>query len=45
MTTVTKHGEKRMKTRCGIPKRAAKRNAQIAYEKGLNYENATGKLK
>ena len=45
MTTVTKHGEKRMKTRCGIPKRAAKRNAQIAFDKGLSYENATGKLK
>ena len=45
MTTVTKHGEKRMKTRCGIPKRAAQRNAQTAYEKGLNYENTTGKLK
>lgn len=45
MTTVTKHGEKRMKSRCGIPKRAARRNAQTAYDKGLNYENATGKLK
>ena len=45
MTTVTKHGEKRMKSRCGIPKRAARRNAQTAYEKGLTYEEAKGKLK
>ena len=45
MTTVTKHGLRRMKERCGVPKRAAQRNAQNAFEKGLNYENATGKLK
>ena len=45
MTTVTRHGEKRLKERCGVPKRAVQRNAQTAYEKGLNYENATGKLK
>ena len=45
MTTVTKHGAKRLKERCGVPKRAVQRNAQTAYEKGLNYENATGKLK
>lgn len=45
MTTVTKHGAKRLKERCGVPKRAVQRNAQTAYEKGLSYENATGKLK
>lgn len=45
MTTVTRHGEKRLKERCRVPKRAVQRNAQTAYEKGLSYENATGKLK
>ena len=27
MTTVTKHGAKRLKERCGVPKRAVQRNA------------------
>lgn len=45
MTTVTRHGEKRLKERCGVPKRAVQRNAQTAYEKGLTYEEAKGKLK
>ena len=45
MTTVTRHGEKRLKERCGVPKRAVQRNAQTAYEKGLTYDSATGKLK
>lgn len=34
-----------MKERCGIPKRAARRNAQMAFDKGLDYESAKGKLK
>ena len=45
MTTVTTHGKNRMKERCGIPKRAAERNAQRAYDKGLTYENTHGKLR
>ena len=45
MTTVTTHGKNRMKERCGIPKRAAERNAQMAFDKGLTYEKTHGKLR
>jgi hypothetical protein len=45
MTTVTTHGKNRMKERCGIPKRAAERNAQRAYDKGTTYDNTHGKLR
>lgn len=34
-----------MKERCGIPKRAAQRNAQMAFDNGLNHENTKGKLR
>lgn len=45
MTTVTTHGKNRMKERCGIPKRAAERNAQLAFDKGLTYDRTHGKLR
>jgi len=45
MTTCTDHGKNRMKERCGIPKRAAERNAQRAYDKGLTYDGTHGRLR
>lgn len=45
MTTVTTHGKNRMRERCGIPKRAAERNAQLAFDRGLTYDRTHGKLR
>lgn len=45
MTTVTTHGKNRMKERCGIPKRAAERNAQLAFDRGITYGMTHGKLR
>ena len=43
-TIVTKHGEKRMRERVGVPKAATKRMAQLAYENGLRRDEVSGSL-
>ena len=42
---VTNHASKRIKERCGLPKKAVDRNAMIALEKGLTHKDCTGSLK
>lgn len=43
--TLTDHAAKRAKERLGVPKRAALKNADRAFEYGLRLDNATGDLK
>lgn len=45
MAKVTHHGQKRVKKRCGINKKAAKRAADNALERGVTHKQAKGKLK
>lgn len=45
MITVTNHGAKRIRQRCGISKKSVDRLANIAFEKGLTYNDITGSLK
>ena len=42
---VTKHAAKRMKERAGIPKKALKRNAELALECGYKHSQVKGGLK
>lgn len=42
---VTLHAAKRMKQRIGIPRRAATKQAQTAFDLGTTHKSATGKLK
>lgn len=44
-TKLTWHGKNRIKERCGIPKRAAKRQMDIAFENGLTHSETNGCLK
>lgn len=44
-TELTWHGKNRIKQRCGIPKRASERNAQIAFDKGIRHNETTGSLR
>lgn len=41
---VTRHGNERVRKRCGIPNKAVSKAAQDAYDKGLKHTEATGKL-
>jgi len=41
---VTRHAEQRERKRCGVPKKATKRLAQIAFENGLKHSETTGNL-
>lgn len=41
---VTRHGNSRIRKRCGIPNKAVNRIAQEAFESGLKHSETTGKL-
>ncbi len=41
---VTRHGEKRLKERMGIPKKSCERQYQMAMERGLPHGKMTGSL-
>ncbi len=45
MADLTKHGAKRVKERLNIPKKAAGKNAELAFEKGLRHSECKGDLK
>lgn len=42
---ITGHAYDRMKERLGLGKKAAKRNAQIAYDKGMRHTDTRSRLK
>jgi len=42
---ITDHAYKRIKERCGLPKKAVERNAKLALEKGLTHKECTGSLR
>ena len=42
---ISKHAHERIKERCGLPKKAVKRSAMIALEKGLTHKESTGNLR
>ena len=39
---LTKHSIKRLRERMGIPKKACRRTAQIAYDRGITYKETKG---
>lgn len=45
MVIITKHGEKRIRERSGINKKAVERIVQKAYDVGFTREDTTGQLK
>ncbi len=45
MINVTKHGKKRIKQRCGIPKKAADRLSDKAFRNGITHSECSGSLK
>lgn len=45
MTVLTFHGKNRIKERCGIPKRAANKEAQRAFDCGIKHAETTGSLR
>ena len=42
---VSRHGERRVRQRVGLPKRAVERNAQRALTEGIGYKEAVGALR
>jgi len=44
-TTISKHAETRTKSRLGISKKIANKNAQRAWESGLTHSEAKGSLR
>ena len=42
---VTRHAEKRIRERSGIPKRAIKRSAQLAFDTGYRHSETKGRLR
>ena len=42
---VTSHAKDRIKQRCGLPKRAAIRNAEKALQQGISHADTTGRFK
>jgi hypothetical protein len=42
---VSDHGRKRIKQRCGLPKKAAQRFAEKAFKNGITYSECAGGLK
>ena len=42
---LTNHAKERLKTRCGLPKKALERNARKALEKGIRHNECSGKLR
>ena len=42
---VTGHAGKRIKQRCGLPKRAIRRNAELALQHGIRHCECVGRLK
>lgn len=42
---VTQHAQTRIKERCGLPKKAIKKNALIALQNGVCHNETTGRLK
>lgn len=42
---ITNHASKRIKERCGLPKKAVERSALLALEKGLSHKDCTGSLR
>jgi len=45
MKVITKHADKRMRERIGIPRKALKKKAEIALERGVAHKECTGRLK
>jgi hypothetical protein len=41
---LTRHSEQRERKRCGVPKKAVARLAEIAFEKGLRHSETKGRL-
>jgi len=39
---LTNHGAKRLRERLGLPKKACKRAAQLAFDKGMTFKDTTG---
>jgi hypothetical protein len=44
MVSVTDHGNKRMRSRCGVPKKSCLRLAEEAFKNGITYAETTGSL-
>jgi hypothetical protein len=42
---ITDHAEERVRKRVGIPRKAVKKNAEIALEKGVTHKECSGRLK
>jgi hypothetical protein len=42
---ITDHANKRVKERVGLPKKAIKKYAQAAFDKGIRHSSAKGRLK
>ena len=45
MVTIGDHAKRRVKKRVGIPSKSAERIVGIAWEKGLKYQDLSGRLK
>ena len=45
MPSITNHAENRLKERCGLSKKARKRNVQKALDDGIRHSECSGKLK
>jgi len=43
--TVTKHAGKRLKSRLGLPKKAAQRHAEMVFQAGARHRDVRGRLK
>ena len=44
-TTVSRHGTKRIRQRCGIPKKSTSRLAELAFREGLDKKEVNGRLR
>ena len=42
---ISDHAYKRIRERCGLPKKAVERSAMLALQKGLTHKESTGSLK
>jgi hypothetical protein len=41
---ITEHGDKRVRKRCGVPRKAVSRMAEKAFENGIKHSDTQGKL-
>lgn len=42
---ITEHAERRVRERVGVPKRGVRKNAALALERGVGYDDAAGALR